>query len=266
MSHRREKNVPPNSWALLLAPHSRLNTLQISYLLIRSNSSCAGSQSYFSKCVSVKSGTFLHIYINIIYNSKDYMQEMLLSFWLYAFLLNYKDLPAATRCHGIFSRWKPPQKNDKMSRNEVQKCSQKCLVSLWKPADVDGCESWQLTREKLSRFCTGSKLKWRIFAPVDRFTGRPGAYLRLLNRWKLEEVSNYFAFPWGRHSKALWSQALPVRRPARRLTPISSNHYCSITDGGTQENTRGWGGAEGPRACCWARTRHLWPRLQPESF
>ena len=36
-----------------------------------------------------------------------------------------------------------------------------------------------------------------FFLFFDRFTGRPGAYLRLLNRWKLEEVSHYFAFPWG---------------------------------------------------------------------
>lgn len=41
---------------------------------------------------------------------------------------------------------------------------------------------------------------------VDRFTGRPGAYLRLINRWKLEEVSNVFAFPWDNNSKALWIQ------------------------------------------------------------
>uniref|UniRef100_A0A3Q3WL62 Anoctamin n=1 Tax=Mola mola TaxID=94237 RepID=A0A3Q3WL62_MOLML len=32
---------------------------------------------------------------------------------------------------------------------------------------------------------------------LGRFTGRPGACLRLINRWKLEEVSHYFSFLWG---------------------------------------------------------------------
>lgn len=41
--------------------------------------------------------------------------------------------------------------------------------------------------------------KMIAFSLVDRFTGRPGAYLRLINRWKLEEVSHYCF-----NCKALW--------------------------------------------------------------
>lgn len=41
---------------------------------------------------------------------------------------------------------------------------------------------------------------------LDRFTGRPGAYLRLINRWKLEEVSNYVVVPWKNNSKALCTE------------------------------------------------------------
>lgn len=46
-------------------------------------------------------------------------------------------------------------------------------------------------------------LKIVILSLVDRFTGQPSAYLSLINYWKLEEVSNYFAFPWDNNSKAL---------------------------------------------------------------
>lgn len=111
--------------------------------------------------------------------------------------------------------------------------------------------------------------KLLFFSLVDRFTGRPGAYIRLINRWKLEEVSNYFAFPLGNSSKALWILVVLNWTLSYYCTP---NHRAfnppsavsiaaSSTYGNKQGNNTHWSGPRGQKA--WAGAFRCWANVPP---